>query len=132
MKKIVAISLLIIYGYTSVGATIHMHYCMNEFVGWNLRHSSTENKCGRCGMKEMKGGCCKDEHKQIKLSLDQNNNQIKSLLAEQIFAPALIIDIYIGSFLLHASVINTITNNNAPPNTWQSLPLYLSNCVFLI
>ena len=70
MKKIVAILLLIIYRSTAVGATIHLHCYMNEFVGRNLWHGDKENECGKCGMKEKKGGCCKDQHKQLKLSAD--------------------------------------------------------------
>ena len=104
MKKIVVILLLLIYGSATMGATIHMHYCMNEFVGWNLWHSDKENECGKCGMKEKKGGCCKDEHKQLKLSADQNHNQLKAFVLEQIFTPIVLTHSYNYTFTQPATV----------------------------
>lgn len=67
------ICLLLIYGSTTLGATIHLHYCMQKFVGWSLTHEKT-NKCGKCGMKEKKSGCCKNEHKQIKAKIGHHSN----------------------------------------------------------
>lgn len=124
--------LLIIYGSTSVGATIHMHYCMNEFVGWNLWHGDKENECGKCGMKEKKAGCCKDEHKQLKLSADQNHNQLKALVFEQFFTSVILTHQSIYTYTQPQSVAVTFPKSNAPPNRWQNVPLYLSNCIFLI
>jgi hypothetical protein len=49
MKKTAVILLLLIYGSATMGATVHMHYCMNEFVSWSLLHSK-DDICGRCGM----------------------------------------------------------------------------------
>ena len=45
-----------------------MHYCMNKFAGWSLSGEKKE-KCAKCGMTN--SGCCKDEKKQIKITLDQ-------------------------------------------------------------
>jgi hypothetical protein len=132
VKKIVAILLLVIYGCTSLGATIHMHYCMNEFAGWNLWHGDKEKECGKCGMKEKKGGCCKDEHKQLKLSADQNHNQFKTFVFEQFLTPIIITCQPILNFTQPAPVALILPKNNAPPNRWRNVPLYLSNCVFLI
>ncbi|MBC7934200.1 MAG: hypothetical protein H7Y86_02405 [Rhizobacter sp.] len=132
MTKIIAILLLVSYGSTSVGATIHMHYCMNEFVGWNLWHGDKENACGKCGMKEKKGGCCKDEHKKLKLSADQNHNQLKAFIFEQFFTPLILTPQPIYNFTQPTSGTVILPQNNAPPNRWQSVALYLSNCIFLI
>ncbi len=132
MKKIVVILLLVIYGSTSLGATIHMHYCMNEFVGWNLWHGDQKNKCGKCGMKEKKGGCCKEEQKQLKLSTDQNHNQLKAFVFEQFFTPVILTHQAFYDFTQPTSVAVLLPKNNAPPNRCKSVPLYLSNCVFLI
>lgn len=56
------------YSASTMGATIHMHYCMNQFAGWSFTSVKKEN-CAKCGMKNT--GCCKDEKKQIKVSQDQ-------------------------------------------------------------
>ena len=41
---------------------------MNKFASWSLS-SEKKDICAKCGMANT--GCCKDEKKQIKLSLDQ-------------------------------------------------------------
>ncbi|MBC6489624.1 hypothetical protein BC349_01485 [Flavihumibacter stibioxidans] len=102
---------------------------MNEFVGWSLWHGKKDNKCGRCGMKEKKDGCCKDEHKQVKVKTEHQ----KSATAQYIqFAdvPALVIPITDISFKgievsLHFPV------SNAPPKIPRER-LYMLNCVYLI
>lgn len=109
-----------------------MHYCMNEFVGWNLWHGDKENECGKCGMKEKKGGCCKDEHKQLKLSADQIHNQLKAFVFEQFLAPVILTDYPVYNFTQPQSAAVIFPKSNAPPNRWRNVPLYLSNCVFLI
>lgn len=104
---------------------------MNEFVGWDLKHDDKEKECGKCGMKEGKAGCCKDEHKQLKLSDDQNHNQLKGLVFNQFFTQVLLTYSYNYTFAQPATVAITFPKNNAPP-PWRSVPIYLSNCVFLI
>jgi hypothetical protein len=54
---------------------------MNKFVGWNLIHTEND-KCGKCGMKEdpTKKGCCKDEHKHLKLNNDQERSATHSFI----------------------------------------------------
>ena len=65
VKKTASMLLLFIYSLATVGATVHMHYCMDKYVGWSLYQSKNE-KCGKCGMqKDASKGCCKDEHKYI-------------------------------------------------------------------
>jgi hypothetical protein len=122
VKKIVVILLLFIYGSTSVGATIHMHYCMNEFIGWNLWHNDKENECGKCGMKNKKEGCCKDEHKQLKLSADQNHSQVNAFVFGQFFSPIIFSHYTSCYFTQPTTVALLFPTNNAPPNRWQKVP----------
>lgn len=68
VKKAIVILLLVLYSASTIGATIHMHYCMNQFAGWSFKAAKKE-KCAKCGMTNT--GCCKDEKKEIKLSIDQ-------------------------------------------------------------
>lgn len=79
MKKIAVILLLLVYTGATTGATIHLHYCMNQFVGSSLWHSGKDSKCGKCGMTAKNNGCCKDEHKQAKLTTEHQ----KATLAQQ-------------------------------------------------
>lgn len=129
MKKIVVILLLLIYGSATMGATIHMHYCMNEFVGWSLWHNGKDNKCGKCGMKEKKGGCCKDEHKQVKLKADHQKSAgakyIKFISEPVLITPRENIDIK------WVSPATDLPVCNAPPKIPKA-QLYILHCVFLI
>lgn len=112
-----------------MGATIHMHYCMNDFVGSSLWHGKKDNKCGKCGMTEKKGGCCKDEHKQLKLKTDHQKTAIQfvPLLATPVLlTPGTDFDIYISFTIVQYPTIN------GPPKKVLKERLYLLNGVFLI
>jgi hypothetical protein len=129
VKKIVVIVLLLLYGFTTIGATIHLHYCMNKFVGWSLWHSDNDKQCEKCGMKEKKGGCCKDEHKQIKLQTEHEKGAtakyIQFVETSQLLTP-------IESYDFSVPVISvTHPTSHAPPKIPKER-LYLLHCVFLI
>ena len=74
MKKFVLVILAVFYLSTSAGATLHLHYCMDQLVDWKLwSNETTEDICSSCGMLKTEAtnnGCCRDEHKQIKLEDD--------------------------------------------------------------
>ena len=130
MKKIAVILLLIIYGSATIGATAHLHYCMDEFVGWSLFHEK-DNKCGKCGMKEKgKDGCCKDEHKNLKLKTDHHKAYAFQFI-NLVTTPGLIESVI--DFRLH-SKLNIDESNptcNAPPSIGNKR-LHLLHCVFVI
>ena len=78
MKKFFVSILAFLYLSTSMGATLHLHYCMGKLISWGLINHESAN-CDFCGMpKKMSGenpgikkGCCRDEHKEIKSNKDQ-------------------------------------------------------------
>jgi hypothetical protein len=81
MKKVLATILAIVYLSSSMGATIHLHYCMGKLASWGLTNHESKN-CARCGMIKKipssqnmaaKMNCCRDEHKQIKTDSDQKS-----------------------------------------------------------
>jgi hypothetical protein len=67
MKRILVTILAILYMASAMGATVHLHFCMGEFMGASLVHKD-QHRCGKCGMlkTERDKGCCKDEHKTMK------------------------------------------------------------------
>lgn len=129
MKKIVVILLLLVYGSATMGATIHLHYCMNEFVGSSLWHSDKDNECGKCGMTEKKGGCCKDEHKQLRLKTDHQKTTVAQYL-KLLDEPALITPIVTFNFK-ETLVSLSFPVSNAPPKIPRER-LYILYCAFLI
>src|SRR6187399_3294380 len=69
MKKILVSILAVFYLASSVGATVHLHYCMDKFIDWSLLKEDGD-KCDKCGMAK-DGGCCKDENKFVQNNTDQ-------------------------------------------------------------
>ena len=130
MKKIVAIFFLIIYSFTTVGATVHMHYCMSKLVGASLYHGK-ESKCEKCGMnKSATKGCCKDEHKFIKL--EREHNQTQTLHDLSFFStPIILPPFFTYNQAIVSSITETYPSSNAPPNI-QGQKLYILNCLFRI
>lgn len=127
MKKIVIIFLLVIYGSATIGATIHLHYCMNEYVGWSLWNSNKGKKCGKCGMKEKKGGCCKDEKLQFKA---EHQKAVITQYSQQVDAPVYHAPFEIFHFAL-PTVTETFSASHAPPEILKER-LYAFYGIFLI
>lgn len=130
MKNLVAIFFLVIYSLTTVGTTMHAHYCMGEFMGSSLYHSKSE-KCNKCGMTKAKSkGCCKDEHKFISLKREHNQTkasvEIPNFFAEAPVPVSIFYDIIPVSY--NAETVAII---HSPPLIHKER-LYLLNCVFLI
>lgn len=77
MKKTLLSILAALYITASGGAVVHLHYCMDKLVGWALWHNDNgRDKCSKCGMDKgaKSKGCCKDEHKLVKINKDHKND----------------------------------------------------------
>ena len=80
-------------------------------------------------MKEKKGGCCKDEHKQVKLKTEHQKSATPQYI-QFLDIPAVVTPLTDYS-LKAASVSLNFPVSNAPPKIPRE-QLYLLNCVFLI
>lgn len=132
MKKIIIAILAIVYMGTATGATIQLHYCMGKLVSMGLLPGK-DDKCGKCGMMKTEGknnGCCKDEHKQIKIEKDQKTTDtaVQTMQSIAVEMPAAVIEIPLNIF---SSQTEEIQYGNAPPRS-ASVAVYIRNCVFLI
>src|SRR5258705_11087377 len=141
MKKFLATILAVIYLSTSMGATVHLHYCMDKLVAWGFGEKGMNKKsCPYCGMtkatntdkhcgKESKG-CCKDEQKQVKIEKDQKVSEPgfvfnKLFIQSSSHASIKINCIYIFSPSLEYPL------THAPPQT-RNVSLFVRNCIFRI
>jgi hypothetical protein len=138
MKKVFATILAVVYLSTSMGATVHLHYCMGKLFSWSLTDKDSKN-CGQCGMPKssmgghctsFKDGCCKDKHAHVQLDKDQKTTETAySFLALSPaalpMAAATIPDIYVASF------IAGYPTTNAPPEP-DKCPLFIRNRSFRI
>jgi len=138
MKKALATILAIIYLSTSMGATIHLHYCMGKLVAWGLLDRDNKD-CVSCGMPKQQAsegcmvamkGCCHDEHKQIKNEKDQKADQA-SLEYAKIFTPVAILSYNTWTDPFVASPVQTLPVIKGPPLI-TDIPVFLRNCNFRI
>lgn len=138
MKKVFATILSVIYLSTSMGATVHMHYCMGKLFSWGLANPDKKN-CSHCGMPKsstdnhcmaIKGGCCKDTHTIVKLDKDQKATEsaykffslpFDTVLGNLVNLP----DRYVTSFIVD------YPTTNAPPDP-DKVPVFIRNCNFRI
>lgn len=132
MKKFVVAILAFLYLGTSAGATLHMHYCMGKLADWGLSHSKSKT-CGNCGMEkseEKDNGCCKDEHKFVKIDNDQ-----KAAESFLINFSLQVIDLPVAYFSLPDTPVSSVTEkhpvSHAPPRI-TDVAVYIRNCSFLI
>ena len=115
-----------IYLMMSSGIAMDVHYCMGKKAGVDF-YKATNEKCGKCGMKD-KPGCCHDEYKFYKLGNDHKNvvqTFLSAPLFESIGLPASDHTIFLPASLIIS------TPANAPPDISQP-DLCIRNCVFRI
>lgn len=132
MKRFLVTILSFLYITTTTGATIHMHYCMGEFIDWNLGHNLSKY-CSSCGMEEAKQkdkGCCKDESKFLKNNTDQKTSEsvFQHIQLIAVPLPPLFDDVS-GNYF--PTVIDNDSLNHSPSRTC-GVAVYIRNCVFLI
>src|SRR6188508_3247887 len=111
MKKILVSILAVFYLASSVGATVHLHYCMDKFINWSLLNGG--DKCSKCGM-EKDGGCCKDENKFVKNSIDQKLAE-SSIQLTQMAAVAMPAAFICTSDYYFTSIIQENPLSHTPP-----------------
>jgi hypothetical protein len=139
MKKFLATILAVIYLTTSMGATVHFHYCMGKLFSWDLAGRQDNKDCDHCGMpkgnadkhhKTMKSGCCKDTQTVVKLDKDQKTTESAYKFFNLSFDAvsgnfANLPDSYVSSFIVD------YPTTNAPPDP-DKVPVFIRNCNFRI
>jgi hypothetical protein len=126
MKKILAISLAIVYLAIASGVVVNVHYCMGEVASVALGHSESD-RCGNCGMDN--DGCCNDEVTVVKI---QDSHSVVSLQADFPKAEALQQKFpQAEDFTGLAMHTYLAPQAHAPPGGNQ-LPLHVQYCVFRI
>ena len=69
MKKILIIMLMVIYGFSTMGMTINLHYCCGKLERVDLTSASTNKGDHEMGLK----GCCEIKQISNKEKSDQEN-----------------------------------------------------------
>jgi hypothetical protein len=125
MKKLLVIFLMLVYGLSSTGATLYLHYCCGKLD--NISFSSTGKKNCPANAVTAKG-CCDSKHVELKVKGDQEP-AAKWILTQTELS------ILVGtvSYLLVPSLkVPVHAYATGPPVVNASVPLFISNCVFRI
>src|SRR5450432_1856520 len=131
MKKVLATILAFVYLSTTMGATIHLHYCMGKLASWGLIDHESKN-CAQCGMVKKtsssqcmaaKMECCKDEHKQIKTDKDQKLFPSEFSKYNNFSQTITLHELAISGITFFSTAI-AYPNTNAPP-ILGNLPLFV-------
>lgn len=119
--------LFLVYGSASMGATVHLHYCMDQFAGWSLWHADND-QCGKCGMDEKKNDCCKDEHQSVKLKTEHEKTTAAYAQLTGVAVCAVSpVTVEVNTLLTSASA----PFSDVPPEL-PSQRLHILHCTFLI
>ena len=132
MKKLLLLILAFTYFASTSGATVYMHYCMGKMVEWNVMGNEKE-KCPHCGMDKSNKdgkGCCKDEHKQLKVTNDHSITEtaFQGMQLVALALPASHFEVPDANF---SSITEENPTSNAPPRS-SGVAIYKRNCVFRI
>jgi hypothetical protein len=131
MKKILAISIAIMYLAITSGLVLQIHYCMGRQVGSSIKFADTDtHKCSKCGMQNAKNKCCHDDVKIIKLQ-----DAHKQVTADyQLQAPPLLQQDFnfIDPILLYNTDASEVCNNSPPDDDEGQPSLFILHSVFRI
>lgn len=131
MKRLFVFILALTYLVASTGTNMHLHFCMGKLADLSLWSKSQKKTCSKCGMekKDKPNGCCKDEHKWLKMQDDQKANVLNFELVQlQIAEPVNFIQYDFSPFTSNVSEL--LPNSHAPPRS--CVAIHKRNCVFLI
>jgi hypothetical protein len=126
LKKLLAISLAVVYLAISSGVVVNIHYCMGEIAEVVLGHKSSDT-CGKCGMENQ--GCCHDDVKVVKIQDSQSLASINIDFAKAEVLAQAYPELSYTESILPASVI--VQTAHAPPGK-AAVPLNIRYCVFRI
>lgn len=127
MKKLLIFITAILYFAGSTGASLNIHYCMGRTAGWDAGFDE-QHHCRNCGMEKKSNGCCKDEHRFIKLGDDQQCSGQVTVKFQQPGLPEPIPFIRFNVDNLPAVLPASLFRLIHPPQ--YKIPVYLRNCVF--
>ncbi|RYY44270.1 MAG: hypothetical protein EOO06_18410 [Chitinophagaceae bacterium] len=76
MKKLLAIMILLVYGLSSTGMTVHFQYCCGKLEKINLVPPAIKHCAGDKGSKIENKRCCDDKEVSLKISSEQSAAKI--------------------------------------------------------
>jgi hypothetical protein len=132
MKKFIVAIIAILYLGSITGAPVHLHYCMGKIADWSFGHAEKSGECGNCGMEKSTSadnGCCKDEHKFIKGSIDQK--LVEGIHLMLVSAVPVSPHHVVLPVPATRDIVEILPHSNAPPRS-SKVNIYILDRTFLI
>ena len=127
MKKLFIIVLMLVYGLSSSGMTINLHYCCGKLDG--VSFTGKKEKTCKMGNHIKKSGCCNDKQISAPLNFEQQAATKWVQSTKQTIAVPV-------HHVLNTSFKDYIVSTNrlarGTPEHLPSIPLFIKNCVFRI
>jgi hypothetical protein len=127
LKKVIAILLLGLYGFSVSGASVQLHYCCGSIASVSVGYSEADG-CGDMAMQEM-AGCCFDDQVKMAVDDDQGASVAASLPAAWLVMQAPVEQPSFDVIQYPASDKRPVSVRGSPPPL-PDCPIYLRNCVF--
>jgi hypothetical protein len=128
MKKLIVFILMLVYGLSSMGMSVNLHFCCGKLddISFSL---PKEKSCAKDHDTIAKKHCCDDKHLEFKLKADQEPTAKWIQAYKQLIAPSITVVSYTFWQPQHQPVNELATG---PPLAASSLPLFIKNRVFRI
>lgn len=129
MKRIVVLSLLLVYFGTTVGFAMSLHFCGSKISNVRINQSSSKPCCTK-ETEATPDKCCKDKHIQIKVSDEHHTIQSAKIPA------ASNVDLFINLRETydtnHTTFISISRLTERGPPERSGIPLTIKHCTFRI
>jgi hypothetical protein len=127
MKKFLVIILMLVYGLSSSGMTINLHYCCGKLDDISF-FGKKDSQCPM-GNHIKKSGCCND--KQISVNINAEQEQAsKWVQTGKLSIATPVFQTTNTSFTGNHVSVNRLARGTPIPAT--SVPIFIKNCVFRI
>lgn len=131
MRRFLAFILIFLYVGVSTGVVINYHYCMNKLTEVSLVMTDQHFSCSNCGSDDSKDGCCSDEVKAMRISIDQNLTERISLSSSFMYVVAVLYDMQ--SILLTNEISSeSVSHFSFYPPGLDRPPQFILYCTWLI
>jgi hypothetical protein len=128
MKKLLVILLLIMYGTSSFGMTVHFHFCCGKLKAVDLTPPK-DNHCNSSKSYQIgEKPCC--ENKQVEIKVSGEQDFAKDFYVP--FSPVAIKPVQLDLFFSDPLVGKRLLPEVFAPPPKSSQPLYILNSVFRI
>ena len=128
MKRFLIVIFALLYIGLSSGITLTIHHCMGKLVEVGIWQDET---CNTCGAKHAHTSCCSTETQFIKISDDQNVDQLQ-VIKYVPMAIALLFDLRdLYNLPETEQEANIPVHSNTPPE-WSGTDRLIHHCTFLI